>query len=171
MSDFASSLVATTPEPSLAGELDLFGRLVGRWRVENRYRATPYAEWSASARTWIFSWIAGGRAVQDVILGSDRGDEPVVAGTTVRAYDARVGAWRINWFGTLHSNYGALIARAHGDDGIRQDGVEFTPGGDIPIRWNFSAITSDAFAWDGWSSLDGGRTWWLEQHMDARRLD
>ncbi|WP_243075352.1 hypothetical protein [Microbacterium sp. SS28] len=170
MSDFASTLVADAAEPSLAAELALFGRLVGRWRVENRYRASPEGEWTTSERTWIFSWIAGGRAVQDVIVGSDRGRDPVVAGTTVRAYDPRIGAWRVDWFGTFHANYGALIARAHGDDGIRQDGVEFTPEGDIPIRWNFSDIAEDSFTWDGWSSADGGATWWLEQHMDARRI-
>ncbi|MFH8251236.1 hypothetical protein ACH3VR_12770 [Microbacterium sp. B2969] len=169
MSDFVSGLVADAPEPTLAAELDLFGRLVGEWRVENRYRSSPDDEWTTSARTWVFSWIAGGRAVQDVILGSDRGDEPVVAGTTVRAFDPRIGAWRVNWFGTLHANFGTLIARPHGDDGIRQDGVEHLPDRDTPIRWNFSGITRDTFTWDGWSSADGGETWWLEQHMDARR--
>ena len=170
MSDFVSGLVADAPEPSLAAELDLFGRLVGSWRVQNRYRSSPEEDWGSAERTWVFSWVLGGRAVQDVILGSDRGDDPVIAGTTVRAYDPRIGAWRVNWFGTLHSNYGSLVARAHGSDGIRQDGVELLADRDIPIRWNFSDITPDSFTWDGWSSADGGETWWLEQHMEAARL-
>src|SRR5262245_45496235 len=100
MSDFASQLIAAGPEPSLAAELDLFGRFVGTWRVRNRDRANAEAGWAESERTWIFSWIAGGRAIQDVIVGSDRGDEPLVAGATVRAYDPRIQAWRVNWFGT-----------------------------------------------------------------------
>ncbi|WP_353807588.1 hypothetical protein [Agromyces sp. SYSU T00194] len=170
MSEFARALEASAPEPSLAGELALFGRFVGTWAVRNRYRPGPEADWVESERTWIFSWIAGGRAVQDVIVGSDRGAEPVTAGTTVRAYDPALGAWRVQWFGTLHGNHCALVARAHGDDGIRQDGVEFVDGAEVPIRWNFSAIGDDAFEWDGWSSADGGATWWLEQHMRATRV-
>ncbi|QIG39209.1 hypothetical protein G5T42_06680 [Microbacterium sp. 4R-513] len=169
MSDFVSGLVADAPDPSLAAELDLFGRFVGSWRVQNRYRSSLDEEWTSAARTWIFSWVLGGRAIQDVIIGSDRGDDQVAAGTTVRAYDPRIGAWRVNWFGTLHANYGALIARAHGGDGIRQDGVDFRADRDVPIRWNFSDITADSFTWDGWSSADGGETWWLEQHMEAVR--
>ena len=38
-----------------------------------------------------------------------------------------------------------------------------------PIRWNFSNITEESFEWDGWVSDDEGRTWWLEQHIDAKR--
>ncbi|GAA1996192.1 hypothetical protein [Microbacterium ulmi] len=169
MSDFASHLIADGPEPSLAGELDLFGRLTGTWRVRNRYRSGPAEPWAETERRWIFSWIAAGRGIQDVIVGGDRSGDEAVAGTTVRAYDPAIDAWRVNWFGTQHGFFCALIARPHGADGIRQDGVEFTRGGDIPIRWNFSDITPDSFTWNGWSSPDGGATWWLEQHMDAVR--
>lgn len=170
MNDFASLLTADGPEPKLAAELDLFGRFVGSWRVRNRYRPGPDAPWTSSDREWVFSWVAGGRGVQDVIVGNDRGDEPVVAGTTVRAYDAQLGAWRVHWFGMLHGNYCSLIARPHGGDGIRQEGFEHTPSGDVPIRWDFSDITGDSFAWDGWSWSDGASEWWLEQHMDVERV-
>lgn len=167
MDEFVNGLVASEAEPSLAGELELFGRLVGTWRVENRHRVGPDAEWRPAERTWVFSWIVAGRAVQDVILGGPPGRD--VTGTTVRAYDPRIAGWRVHWFGTANEDYCSLIARGHGDDGIRQDGVEHAPDGDIPIRWNFSAITRDSFTWDGWSSAGGG-SWWLEQHMDAQRL-
>jgi len=167
--DFARLLVAPGADDSLGPDADLFGRLVGTWRVRNRYRSAPGDDWRFSERTWTFAWIAGGRAVQDVIVGSDRGGDTQFAGTTVRAFDGRIGAWRVNWFGTLHANFGALTARSHGPDAIWQDGVEFTPDGEIPIRWNFSEMTDAAFSWDGWSSADGGSTWWLEQHMDAVR--
>jgi len=170
MNEFADVLPSSERALQLPADADLFGRLVGSWRVRNRYRPSAEAEWVDSEREWTFSWIADGRAIQDVIVGSDRGDEPVVAGTTIRAFDPRLGAWRVNWFGTLHANYGALIARPHGSDGIRQDGLELTPEGDIPIRWNFDNMTADSFTWNGWSSIDSGRTWWLEQHMDASRL-
>lgn len=171
MTDFAELLIADRPDPSHASDLDLFGRLVGTWRVRNRFRGGPDDQWSETDREWTFSWIVDGRGIQDVIVGSDREAAPVVSGTSVRAYDTRLGVWRVHWLGMLHDSYCSLIARPHGPDGIRQDGVEFTPDGEIPIRWNFSGITSETFAWDGWSSADGGATWWLEQHMDAERVD
>jgi hypothetical protein len=167
MDGFVAGLVASDAEPTLADEIELFGRFVGSWQVENRYRPGPDAPWRTAARTWVFSWIVGGRAVQDVILGGPPGQE--VAGTTVRAYDARIAAWRVHWLGTANGDFCSLIARAHGADGIRQDGVEHLPDGAVPIRWNFSAITPESFTWDGWSSAGGG-PWWHEQHMDARRI-
>jgi hypothetical protein len=169
MDGIAQHLIAPGPEPELADQLNLFGQFVGTWTVRNRYRPDPRSEWAEGERTWVFSWVLGGRAVQDVILGSDRDGHPaVVAGSTMRAFDPALSGWRVNWFGTLHANFGSLIARGHEADGIRQDGVEYTTAGDVPIRWNFSGITERSFSWDGWSQSRDG-TWWLEQHMDAER--
>jgi hypothetical protein len=167
---FETALVASGPDPAIADELDLFGRFVGEWRIRNRWRAGPDAAWNHSESVWLFQWIVGGLGIQDVIVGRDAAGAPASAGTTVRAYDPTIGAWRVTWFGLRHGNHCTLLARPHGADGIRQDGVESASGGDIPIRWNFSDITADSFAWDGWSSADGGATWWLEQHMDVERV-
>jgi hypothetical protein len=35
--------------------------------------------------------------------------------------------------------------------------------------WRFTAITADSFTWLGELSVDEGRTWHLEERMDARR--
>jgi hypothetical protein len=166
--DFARALIASGPTDAHPKRMATFGRLVGSWKVRGAFLSESTREWTETDRTWIFSYVLGGRAVQDVLLGSD-GDagSDDVAGTTVRVYDPIAGMWRISWFGTLAGDYCTLAGTAHKRDGIRQDGTQ-TDG--RPIRWNFSKITDESFAWDGWVSDDDGRTWWLEQHMDAARV-
>lgn len=164
----ADDLLASGPLDA-TGALDLYGRFVGRWAVRNRFRSAPDAPWIENERVWEFAWILGGRAIQDVIVGSDRGDEPVAAGCTVRAYDPRIDAWRIEWFGTMHANYVSQTGRAVGDR-IVQEGLEHMPDGEVPARWTFSDITADAFTRDGETSRDGGATWFVEQHMECTRL-
>ncbi|WP_146793667.1 hypothetical protein [Agrococcus baldri] len=166
---FTDALLADGPATASA-ELDLYGRFVGRWAVRNRFRSGPDAPWIESERVWEFAWILGGRAIQDVLVGSDRGDEPVPAGCTVRVFDAALGAWRIEWFGALNGDFSSQIGRGDGPDRIVQEGVEHAVVGELPSRWTFSAITPDSFVWDGELSRDGGATWYVEQHMDCTRI-
>jgi len=159
----------TGPAVAATPELGLFARFTGEWRVRNRLRASSDDEWIEAERTWVFARILGGRAMQDVLLGTDADGATYALGTTVRAFDPAIEAWRVHWMGAAHGNFVSVIARSHGTDGIHQDGVEHLGEREIPVRWNFSEITDRSFVWHGWSSADGGRTWWLEQHMEARR--
>jgi len=154
-----------------APEFDLFARFTGEWRVRNRLRASPDGEWVEAERTWVFAPVLGGRAVQDVLIGTRDDGVRYALGTTIRAYDPAIEGWRVHWMGAAHGNFVSVIARPHGADGIRQDGVEHLGERAIPVRWNFSEITDRSFAWQGWSSADDGRAWWLEQQMEARRVD
>jgi len=140
---------------------DLFGRLIGSWRIHNRSLDEMAGEWSETDFTWSFARTLGGWGVQDVIVL----DDGTVAGTTVRAWDAATEIWRVAWFGVRGRNFSSFTARPDGNDGIVLDGV----GEDgRALRWQFSGIRSDAFAWDG--RIETGDGWVLEQHMDARRL-
>jgi hypothetical protein len=162
---FARALIAAEPHPERAQRMQLFGRLVGSWRAETRLLDESTGAWRESTADWIFAYTLGGLAVQDVLVPAD---DPagVGRGTTIRVYDPALGGWRVSWFAAAAGEFCTLVANAHHRDGIRQDGTQ-TDG--RPIRWNFSAITDDSFEWDGWVSDDDGRTWWLEQHIDATR--
>jgi hypothetical protein len=162
---FARALIATGPSPERGQRLHLFGQLVGSWRAETRLLDETTGAWHESTADWIFAYTLGGLAVQDVLVPAD---DPAAAarGTTVRVYDPALGGWRVSWFGAAAGDFCTLVANAHHRDGIRQDGTQ-TDG--RPIRWNFSSITEESFEWDGWVSNDEGRTWWLEQHIDATR--
>jgi hypothetical protein len=154
-----ANLAATAPHPGIPEKLDLYGRLLGSWDVENRFYDEPAGVWRENRLQWHFGRIIDGFGVQDV-LRSEQG-----SGTTVRVYDRDLEAWRVSWYGPLRGSFGTLVGRPHGD-GIFQDGTD-TDG--RPLRWNFNAITPDGFRWEGFSSDDGGTTWRLEQEMRAAR--
>ncbi|AGW42584.1 hypothetical protein O159_26780 [Leifsonia xyli subsp. cynodontis DSM 46306] len=141
---------------------------MGTWRAELRAFDESAEEWRESVTEWAFAYTLGGRAVQDVLIARDPEDPERLEGrgSTMRVYDSTLGAWRVSWFGAAEGAFCTLVATAHRRDGIRQDGTQ-TDG--RPIRWNFSNITSDSFEWESWVSDDRGRTWWLEQHLDATR--
>ena len=164
---FARALISSGPTADHP-RMQLFGRLVGRWSAEVRFLDEASGAWSESEQEWIFAYTLGGRAVQDVLVTPDPAhpDRLEGRGSTIRVYDTALGAWRVSWFGAAAGDFCTLVATPHRRDGIRQDGTQ-TDG--RPIRWNFSGITDDSFEWDGWVSDDEGRTWWLEQHIDATR--
>lgn len=158
MTDFADGLLAAR---AADGVPDLFGRLIGAWRVHNRSLDEETGAWSESDFTWIFTRILGGLGVQDVIVR----DDGSVAGTTVRAWDADRALWRVAWFGVLGRNFSTFTAAASSADGIVLDG-EGEDG--RALRWEFSGIRAEGFAWDGRVRTADG--WLHEQHMDAVRL-
>ncbi|MFF1876246.1 hypothetical protein [Leifsonia sp. NPDC058230] len=166
---FARALIASGPTPVRPQRMHLFGQLVGSWRAEGRFLDEESGAWSEFANDWIFAFTLGGRAVQDVLIAPSASDPSVLEskGTTVRVYDPVLGAWRVSWFGAVANHFCTLVANGHHRDGIRQDGTQ-TDG--RPIRWNFSGITADSFHWEGWVSDDEGKTWWLEQEIDAVRV-
>lgn len=165
---FARALIASGPTPERPQRMHLFGQLVGSWRAEVRLLDERTGEWGHFTNEWVFAYTLGGRAVQDVLVARDPDDPERLEGrgSTVRVYDSALGAWRVSWFGAAAGDFCTLVATPYRRDGIRQDGTQ-TDG--RPIRWNFSGITAESFEWDGWVSDDEGRTWWLEQHIDATR--
>lgn len=153
-------LTARRPELPYPREMDLYGRLLGSWKVANRYFDDSAGTWRENTLDWAFTRILDGHGVQDVLRGDDGG-----TGTTVRVYDPALGAWRVHWFGVTHGDFGTLTARAHGEE-IRQDGTQHDGR---PIRWNFSELTDTGFRWRGYISDDDGGSWRLEQEMRATR--
>ena len=153
-------LPADRAHPDLGDKADLYGRLIGSWELDNNRYDEQTGEWRRNSGECHFRWILGGRAVQDLWGSPSRG-----FGTTVRAYDAGLDAWRVHWFAPKYESFCILIGRADGDD-IRQEG---TQQDGRPIRWDIVDITPSSFTWRGEISDDDGATWRLEQEMRARR--
>lgn len=153
-------LQADGPHPDLGEHADLYGRLIGSWDIDNNEYAEQTGEWHQYKRECHFRWVLDGRVVQDLWGSPERG-----FGTTVRAYDSKLEAWRVHWFAPRSAGFCILIGRADGDriaqEGTQQDGR--------PIRWSIVDITPDSFTWLGEISDDGGDTWRLEQEMKATR--
>jgi hypothetical protein len=154
-----SNLTAAGRHPDLSEQQDLYGRLIGSWKIDMRLYDEATGEWVTGTPEWHFGRILDGLGVQDVLRGRSG------AGTTVRVFDPSAGVWRVGWYGPNSGQFATLVGRP--DDGrIMQEGAG-TDG--RPIRWIFPEIAADQFRWEGYISDDGGAKWRLEQEMQARR--
>ena len=164
------ALRASGPRPELADELALFGRFVGSWDVQRTGHRPDGTQWTVPAE-WHWAWVLDGRAIQDVFVAPARAvrGEPAAPpgewGTVLRFYDRSLGAWRTTWVSPATGRVHRFVARPDGE-GIVMTGA--TDDGH-PLRWVFSEITADAFAWRSEESADGGATWRTTVTMRCRR--
>jgi hypothetical protein len=166
-----SALAAANRSPDIPEEMDLYGGLIGSWELD----IVGYDDTNEMILTQgeaHFGWVLEGRAVQDVFINprrADRGpDSPQFAnwfGTTLRIYDPKIQAWRVNWFNPHNGVRAELIGRRRGNQ-IVQEG-NFPDG--TPIRWTFSEITRDSFRWRGERREPDGKTWKLQVEFRAHR--
>jgi hypothetical protein len=172
-SPFLDALGADGAAADRTGKMDLYGWLVGAWELDvTRFLADGGKRQRKGE--WHFGWTLEGRAIQDVWIVPPRGalrqgDAAANAnsyGTTLRIYDPRIDAWRIQWSDPVTLNFLNMIGRRHGDDivqlGTNSDGQ--------PVRWSFSDIKPNSFIWRGETSLDSGATWRLDVEFLARRV-
>ena len=86
-------------------------------------------------------------------------------GTTLRAWDSSIQAWRITWANPAGNHFEAQVGRWSGKDvvqvGARPDGTQ--------TRWSFTEITPNSFHWRGESLEPGGKVWTLEGEFLAKR--
>jgi hypothetical protein len=101
-----------------------------------------------------------------------RADAPVMPvagnwyGTTIRAYDPALDAWRIWWIDPARGAWYQQIGRRQGAD-IVQEGA--TETGALS-RWSFTEILPDSFHWKGEASFDKGASWRLLVEVFAHRV-
>lgn len=169
-SSLAELLPADGPHPDRAHELELFGQFIGSWELEVRFFDAAGASTPPESAQWTFGWVLDGRAIQDVIVMAGAGGASAPGkrrmGTTLRYFDRALGNWRIAFVGATTGVFVVLTGGTVGDE-IHLEGPDVDGG---PMIWRFSEIGADRFHWMGWKSSDGGRTWWLEQEMHARRI-
>jgi len=114
-------------------------------------------------------WIMPRRAERSDSVGGLRGaplDKQMnMYGTTLRAWDATLKAWRITWSNPAGNHFEQQIGRRIGNDvvqlGNRPDGTT--------TRWTFTEITPKSFHWLGEALHSDGKSWRLEGEFRARR--
>lgn len=166
MTGLRAALHADEP---ISPRLATFGRFIGSWRLEWERPGDPEAP-TGVVGDLSFGWVLGGRAIQDVwIVPADglpgSGQRPYAFhGSTIRFYDADLGAWRSTWIEPINGRVRTFIGREVDDEIhlISTDGVPF-------LRWRFTQITADSFIWLGEFSSDEVRNWTLEERMVATR--
>jgi len=117
--------------------------------------------------TWTFTWVLGGRAIQDVLVFGPPDDPASTSrGSTMRYFDPRTSLWHVHWFGVSTGTLVRLQGKPSTDDIL----LEGTDVDGALLQWRFQDVTPDSFHWTGHTSDDGGASWHLEQAMDAQRL-
>lgn len=165
-------LAATGRSPEIPADEDVYGWLVGSWELDvKHYWAIDVSAQRIKGEVHA-AWVLEGRAVQDVWIMPSRSARPAkpdkklnMYGTTLRAWDSSIKAWRITWSNPAGDHFQSQIGRwSHGDIvqlGTRSDGSM--------TRWRFVEITPDSFHWLGESLLPDGQSWLLEGEFLARR--
>lgn len=165
----SSALHADRADPDLAANLDLFGQFVGSWVLRWTGRDADGREAHMDGELYA-GWVLGGRAVQDVWIvpgrgHPDEGNPPGFHGTTIRFYDAAIGAWRSTWIDPPNGRVRRFLGR------WTAGRIELVSDEEEPLlRWSFSDIAPDAFTWTGEISRGIGHAWAVQQRMRATRV-
>jgi len=171
---FHGALAAAGRAPEITDDQDVYGWLVGSWRLEVQHYAGVDVRARGIAGELHAGWVLEGRAVQDVWIMPHRPDRtrPIedganMYGTTLRVWDATLGAWRITWTNPARDHHEQQIGRRSGTDivqlGVRANGTA--------TRWRFTEISPASFHWLGHALELDGTTWRLEGEFIAHRVD
>jgi hypothetical protein len=164
--DMVTALQAMGPYPSLGDQAKVFGRLIGTWNGE-------YTEFSndgkatRSSGKWIFGWVMGGRAIQDLFIIYPSAAHQGFVGTTLRYFDPKSGTWSVTFVDPENGAVETLTGGAVGDDRIvllshDEDGKQ--------RRWSLEDIRPDSWVFRDEGTHDGGKTWRLLEvdHLKRR---
>jgi len=171
--DFHSVLAAGGRAAEIPEAADAYGFLVGDWELDVlHYWGQDVAARGIKGEVHA-GWALEGWAVQDVWIMPRRTDRTApldkqmnMYGTTLRAWDAGLQAWRITWSNPAGNHFEQQIGRKSGQDvvqlGTRPDGTT--------TRWRFTEITPHSFHWLGEALQLDGQSWRLEGEFRARRV-
>ena len=163
------ALHVTGPAGPDAEQLQLFGQFIGSWDIA--WSGLDAEGQTHTARGELhFGWVLGGRAVQDVWIVPGRGEPgagvPPLAfhGSTIRFYDASIGAWRSTWIDPVNGRVRRFVGRP-----VDGEIVLVSDEDDPQLRWRFTDIRPDSFTWRGEVTRDGGATWAQDEEMRITR--
>jgi len=159
VSGFMKALVSPGPAADRAGQMELYGWLIGDWVFDATVHMDDGTTHTGRGEIH-FAWALDGRAMIDVWILPG-----VFYGTTLRVYDPGIDAWHILWSDPLKQLYTRQIGRARGTDIVQEGDM----GNGVRLRWSFSEIAPNSFRWTGERSLDGGASWHLQADFRARR--
>jgi hypothetical protein len=167
-----AALASAGRSPEIPEADDAYGWLAGSWDLDVKcYWGVDVAAQNIKGEVHA-AWTLEGRAIQDVWIMPRCGERPTkpdkklnMFGTTLRAWDSSIHAWRITWCNPAGDHFEQQIGRRSGNDVVQ---LGARPDGTI-TRWRFVAITPDSFHWLGEALAPDGVTWTIEGEFLARR--
>lgn len=153
-----------------SNSLELFGQFIGSWE----WSGFDYDEKGTKTETsgkWIFETVLNGTAIQDIFTFQNPnfakdGKKYLEYGTTIRfpMEDGRI--WKSIWIGPMNKVIRIFETRRINDEIVLNSKIE---NGEL-IQWIFSKITGETFQWRGEKSFDEGKTWFLYEDLNAKRI-
>ncbi len=163
MVDAFQLIKAEEANPEFKEKLMLYGQFVGKWEIKSTWFKKSGERIHANGE-WHFSWILGGRGIQDVLFANPLTEDKY--GTTIRCYDSKNDIWHVAWMQPALNEFANLIGRQNGNDIIQEViGLE-----DHKEIWRFTDITKSSFKWRAEVSRDDGKTWFLQQEMIGKKV-
>lgn len=166
---FADLLVSAGPHRAIPEQQRIFAPFIGSWNLVVTWFDAQGGLTRRENGEWHFAWVLEGRAIQDIWIVPPRRERVARPdageyGTSLRFYDPGLDAWRSTWIGPFHRYLRRFTARRVGEEIVLQTlDEEVAP----PMRWIFSDIRPDSFAWRN-EVLDGER-WRVQQTFSAVR--
>ncbi|MGA8604643.1 MAG: hypothetical protein WB788_06230 [Thermoplasmata archaeon] len=159
-------LSAAAPARSYRDKLRLFGRFVGDWDMVAWGSPRVTRRPPEKVGEVHFRWVLGGTAIQDVFGGIDpKTKRFVAAGTTLRFYDERLGAWRSTWVSPSQRVVRRFIGRKVGNEIVLQEENR----GLRAERWIFTDLRRNSFRWYAVRRLRPGGSWRKVEEMLLER--
>lgn len=161
-------LMSSRPHDGADPRIMQFGSLVGSWLLDVTFYETDGSS-DATTAEWHWSWILGGRAIQDLLIFPAQTQHESHAdyryGTSLRVFDEASEIWKVVWVapqsGTIYKLSGIFD-----NDGVVLNG---DPHDGEPTKWTFSDMSNERFLWEGSVKEEPGSGWRLIQQMEARR--
>jgi len=162
-----STVAFAADEPTQAQEMPPMGPppeiqeqafMIGTWTFDGEMRMAPDAEWEKYGGEVVFSYVAGGAAIQ--MEWTSAGMMGMTHhGLSITAYDREMKQWQETWV----DNMGGRISMYTGNyvDGKRiMSGIDMMNGQEIWTRNTSYDITESSYKWIMENSMDGQN--WFE---------
>jgi len=165
--------------PDAPPETRQFGQLAGVWECMSVVNVN--GQWVAGwPSTWVWRYILGGFAVQDIWFQAEENLPPPranlgydLAGTNVRIFLPARNKWEIAWFANGKNASGQPNNTQYIEAEYQDEQIIMHPknqSGDQIRRIVFHNITEDSFDWKSQISEDDGETWQTQVKIEAKRL-
>lgn len=152
MKNFFNALICDSRNTNLPEEYDLFGGLIGSWKIKYIESNTKVA----LEGEWHFARVLDGMAIQDVIIIPN-----YETGITVRVYNPNKKAWDVTY--SFVGRVMRLVANK------QDDKIVLTHIDNENRKWVFAKIDDNYFRWLDVSRNDSGE-WQIDFEIIAERM-
>ena len=169
---FLEALPSAQKASDLADADSIFDWLIGSWEMDAVLHDADGREHRTKGEVHA-SWVLEGRAIQDLFIFPRRADRtsglPARGdrySTTIRTFDRKLNAWRVNFINPADDETSAELIARHEGQRIMMEGKL---RGGTPIRWQYLSVTPTSFHYTAERLNGDDESWQLYLELFGRR--